>query len=92
MPSIIIIFIKGKYFLSGGMLCGYCIIQEFSKAHGMNYQISINPFWDLMLVWGLHSNTQVGITQRLVSVGAETADCGGREKLPDPAKLMGLVP
>lgn len=92
MPSIIIIFMKDKYFLSGGMLCGYCIIQEFSKAHSINYQICINPFWDFMLLLWLRSNTQVGIAQRLLSVGAETAACGWGEKLPAPAKLTGLVP
>lgn len=74
--SINISFMKDKYFLSGGRLCGYCIIQEFSKAHSINYWISINPCWDFMLVLWLCSNTQVDIIQRLPSVGAETAACG----------------
>lgn len=70
---------KDKYFLSAGMLCGYWIIQEFSKAHSINYHITSNPFWDFMLGLGLHSNTRVGIAQRLLSLGAETAAyVGGR--------------
>lgn len=50
MPSIIVIFIKDKYLLFEGMLCTYFIIQEFSKAYSINYQTSINPFLDFMLV------------------------------------------
>lgn len=59
MPSIFIIFMKDKYFLSGGMLCGYYILQEFSKAHSINYKISINPFWGFILVLWLCSSAQV---------------------------------
>lgn len=92
IPSIIIIFINDKYFLFGEMLCGCCVIQEFSKAHRINCQTSVNPFWDSILILWFCCSTQVGIAQRLRSVGAETAACGWEEKLPAPASLTGLVP
>lgn len=59
MPSIIIIFMNEKYILSEGMLCQYFIIQESSRVYSINYQTSINPSLDFMLVLWFLSNTQV---------------------------------
>lgn len=89
MSSIITIFVKAKYFLSWGMLCGYYVIQEISKTLNIIYQICINPCWEFMF-W-FHSDTQAGSTQNLLHVGAETAACGQGEKLPVSAKLSVLV-
>lgn len=59
MPSIIIIFMNEKYILSQGMLYQYFIIQESSRVYSINYQTSINPSLDFMLVLWFLSNTQV---------------------------------